>query len=231
MMLQIFIPFFVFYAWMFRENEEPRIYFKQPSPHFLFQWNAAIPYLIAVEDKEDGTSELGEIPPNEVFLKIKFATDQSTYDDFLKDEHLQASAWKNVVANSCFSCHALHDKLAGPSFEQITAKYGSSEATIHALAPKILKGSKGTWGDSQTMPSHPDMPLDVAKDIVRWLLRSAADKDLQIITGPEGSVKTRSQPPTGTKGFYILIASYRDRGTDGQNQKEAAAIMSIPSEP
>lgn len=228
-MLQILLPFIVLCSWIFQDNEEPRIYFKQPSPHFIFKSNASIPYKIAVEDKEDGSTELGEIAPNEVILKIKYVADRTKLEEFLNNENAQSSVWRSLVKNNCFNCHALRDKLAGPSFEQITAKYGSSESTINALAQKILKGSKGTWGDSQMMPSHPDMQIDEAKDIVHWLLRNAADQDLQITKGTEGLIKTKPNPNVGAKAFYVLSAFYRDHGTDEQNQKEAEAILTIPS--
>lgn len=229
-MLQIFFPFVVLYCWIFLENEEPRIYFKQPSPHYIFKWNSSFTYQIAVEDKEDGSTELGEIAPNEVILKIKYAADQTALVEFLNNENAQASIWRSIVKNNCFNCHALRDKLAGPSFEQIREKYGASESTTNALAQKILKGSKGIWGDSQMMPSHPDMQIDEAKDIVQWLLRNAAEKDLQITRGTEGSIKTKSNPHLGAKAFYVLSAFYRDHGTDEREQKEAEATLTITSE-
>lgn len=230
-MLQFIFPFAaILSTWMFQENEAPRIHFKEPSVNSLVRSNSTLRYQVAVDDKEDGSLELAEIPANEVFVKIKIAGDQLTYKEFLTNNKLQAGTWKNIIKNGCFNCHMLRDKSAGPSFEQITNKYVFSDATVTDLAKKIVQGSKGIWGDSQQMPSHPEMGNEEARDLARWILRNAGDKDLQITVGSKGSIKTKPAMVESNKAYYVMIASYVDHGIDGKDQKQSEAILALPFE-
>ncbi|HEY0176906.1 MAG TPA: c-type cytochrome [Pedobacter sp.] len=69
----------------------------------------------------------------------------------------------------CSGCHNKTQKIIGPSFVDIAAKYPSTAANIDHLADVVIKGSKGTWGDLPMTP-HPNLSKDDAKSIVTWIL-------------------------------------------------------------
>lgn len=60
---------------------------------------------------------------------------------------------KHMQATTCLSCHTAQEKLVGPSFVDIVAKYEKDPLAVDALFEKVRKGSVGVWGQ-QAMPAH-----------------------------------------------------------------------------
>ncbi|MCL4151082.1 UNVERIFIED_CONTAM: hypothetical protein GTU68_040815, partial [Idotea baltica] len=58
--------------------------------------------------------------------------------------------------NGCTTCHAINEQTIGPSFRQISRKYGSHPdlATLKKLAQKVSEGGQGVWGNVPMIP-HP----------------------------------------------------------------------------
>lgn len=74
-----------------------------------------------------------------------------------------------IVKSDCIGCHNKENKIIGPSYLEIAAKYPSTDENINLLAGKILKGGKGVWG-SVPMTAHPKLTEDQAKTIVKYIL-------------------------------------------------------------
>lgn len=90
------------------------------------------------------------------------ATDLSSNPDYKAGLALEAKS-------DCATCHKLDEKLIGPSFREIAAKYTNDEATVSMLADKIIKGGSGNWGQIPMTP-HPDMSTEDAQTIVKYIL-------------------------------------------------------------
>lgn len=69
--------------------------------------------------------------------------------------------------SDCATCHKLDEKLVGPSFREIAAKY--TEKDIDMLAGKVITGGAGNWGQVP-MTAHPQLSQDDAKTIVKYIL-------------------------------------------------------------
>lgn len=77
---------------------------------------------------------------------------------------------KGLMAGmDCAACHKEHDKLVGPSFADIAAKYPANDKNIDYLASKIITGGKGVWGDVAMTP-HPAVSKDDAREIAKYIL-------------------------------------------------------------
>ncbi|MBB6274602.1 cytochrome c [Pedobacter cryoconitis] len=76
---------------------------------------------------------------------------------------------KLVAKADCVGCHNKTQKVIGPAYVDIAAKYPSSEENIDKLSDVVIKGSKGTWGDLPMTP-HPNLSKDDAKQMVTWIL-------------------------------------------------------------
>jgi cytochrome c len=74
-----------------------------------------------------------------------------------------------IVKSDCIGCHHKENKLIGPSYVDIAAKYPSTDENITLLAGKILKGGKGVWGQVPMTP-HAKLSEDEAKTIVKYIL-------------------------------------------------------------
>jgi cytochrome c len=93
--------------------------------------------------------------------------------DALADNPAYFTGMQLVMNSNCGTCHKTGTQLVGPSYNEIAAKYaGATEKQIDTLAHIILKGveaGKGHWGQQQ-MTGHPELPLDSAKAMVKYIL-------------------------------------------------------------
>lgn len=74
-----------------------------------------------------------------------------------------------IVKSDCVGCHHKENKLIGPAYQEIAAKYSSTDENIDLLAGKIIKGGKGVWG-AVPMTAHPKITEDDAKLMVKYIL-------------------------------------------------------------
>ena len=74
-----------------------------------------------------------------------------------------------IQKHGCLACHALNQKLVGPSFAEIAKKHAGK---ADHLSTKIKSGGQGVWG---TIPMPPQsLPDADAKTIATWLASGAA---------------------------------------------------------
>jgi cytochrome c551/c552 len=70
----------------------------------------------------------------------------------LKKRNLTVEIQKLSAINNCVTCHKIDKKLIGPSFFDITQKYGKDK--LDFLIESAIKGnSKNVWGDIPNWPS------------------------------------------------------------------------------
>ncbi len=69
---------------------------------------------------------------------------------------------------NCLSCHMLDQKLVGPAYRDVAAKYAGRDDALALLSAKVQKGGTGVWG-SAVMPPNPVTP-DEARELVGWIL-------------------------------------------------------------
>ncbi len=74
-----------------------------------------------------------------------------------------------VAKNDCLTCHKVSEKLTGPAYKEVAAKYENNDANISMLASKIIKGGSGTWGAIPMTP-HANLSEDDAKQMVKYIL-------------------------------------------------------------
>ena len=70
---------------------------------------------------------------------------------------------------SCMACHALEQKLVGPAYKDVAAKYAGQKDAAATLADKIQKGGVGVWGQVP-MPGNPQVSAAEAKTLAAWVL-------------------------------------------------------------
>lgn len=72
-----------------------------------------------------------------------------------------------ALANSkaCMACHNVDNKIIGPAFKEVAAKYAGDAATI---AASIKNGSTGKWGPVP-MPANA-VSEEEANTLANWIL-------------------------------------------------------------
>ena len=71
--------------------------------------------------------------------------------------------------NNCLACHAVDNKLVGPAFKEVAAKYKGDKSAEGKLVTKVMKGGGGVWGP-MPMPANPQVSDAEAKKLVQWIL-------------------------------------------------------------
>ncbi|MBL4676892.1 MAG: c-type cytochrome [Mucilaginibacter sp.] len=90
----------------------------------------------------------------------KIGTDNNSGSTGNKGEELMAAA-------DCNTCHNAESKVIGPALVDIAKKY--KESDVETLAKKVIAGGSGNWG-TVPMTAHPDLSLDDAKEMVKYIL-------------------------------------------------------------
>ena len=72
-------------------------------------------------------------------------------------------------AKNCMSCHAVENKLVGPSYKDVAVKYKGDKTAADKLATKIIKGGAGVWGPVP-MPANAQVNEAEAKTLAAWVL-------------------------------------------------------------
>ena len=72
----------------------------------------------------------------------------------------------------CLGCHHAQQKLVGPSFAAIAAKYPHNSSSLQALATKVAAGSSGVWGEVP-MPPQNTIPGAELNRLLQWILHGA----------------------------------------------------------
>ena len=74
-----------------------------------------------------------------------------------------------ATSKNCLACHGVANKVVGPAFKDVAAKYASDKGAADMLATKIQKGGGGNWG-AIPMPANPQVNDAEAKKLTSWIL-------------------------------------------------------------
>lgn len=74
--------------------------------------------------------------------------------------------------NGCDACNGVTNKIVGPAFSDIAAKYKGNAGAAADLAAKVKAGTKGAWGPIP-MPAQAHVKDDEIKTTVAWVLAGA----------------------------------------------------------
>ncbi|MEC4003744.1 c-type cytochrome [Flavobacterium sp. SUN052] len=72
-----------------------------------------------------------------------------------------------IAASDCLGCHNVNDKIVGPTYKEVAAKYTDKDEAM--LVQKIIEGGKGNWGEVP-MTAHPNVTKEDASEMVKYIL-------------------------------------------------------------
>lgn len=197
-------------------NEAPKVNITVAGANKSF-YIPGTPIKYAVTVKDNGMTK---IDPANLYVSVDYV---EGFDKAAASMgHQQATAavsGKNVMLSlDCKACHKEAEKSVGPSFLQVSQKYGKNANAMTYLTDKIIKGGGGVWGEV-SMPAHPSLSQGDAKQIVSWVLslanKEAVKKSLPasgVIVPPAAKAAAPAgltQKPSPT---LVISASYTDKG-------------------
>ena len=83
-----------------------------------------------------------------------------------------ASAMANAdlaKAKNCMACHAVANKLVGPAYKDVAARYAGQKDAEDKLVAKVMNGGSGSWG-AVPMPANSQVNKEEARTLVKWVL-------------------------------------------------------------
>ncbi|MFD2937474.1 PKD domain-containing protein, partial [Spirosoma flavum] len=220
-------------------NEPPVVTFAitKGNSSFFFP-GKRIEYAVQVSDKEDGSLVHKTISPAQVSVSTNYLSEgynltRIAQNQLGVDASAQyATAVSLINKSDCKSCHAVKEKVLGPSFLAVSQKYKGDPSASASLAKKILQGGSGVWGDA-SMPAHPTMAESDVKSITTYILSlSEAPKPARTLP-VQGTYKTDVASGATTDGSFIFRAAYTDRGTKtaASQSSETIVVLRSPTVP
>ncbi|SFP47977.1 cytochrome c [Pseudarcicella hirudinis] len=175
-----------------------------------FYWNdEKVNYEVKVADKEDGSLINKKINPEDVLVSIDYL--EGFDKTLIAQGHQANTSFSNgkrlIELSDCKSCHSVDKKSIGPAYKEVAKKY-KGVAISTKLVDKVIKGGGGVWGE-QAMAAHPQLSADDVKEMVKYILSLADDK--QQSKPIKGDFVTKDN---GKAGTYIFSASYTDKGSN-----------------
>lgn len=177
-----------------------------PKNNSIHRWNTLVNYQIVVSDRGKST-KYQEIPSNEVLLETTYIPDLSKARVNPPPPAPDSSGLIEIMRSNCLGCHEFKSKAMGPSFAAISKRYPDTASTIDTLSQHIRDGSAGAWGPSQ-MPPHPGLTANELHDISFWIMKRAADPDVNDYVGTEGSFSMQAPATPGPGAGILLTARY-----------------------
>lgn len=189
-------------------NEAPSVQIEWNGNRSFYFGQESIAYEVKVTDTEDGQIDES---------KVKFSIDylQGGFD-LIQVGHQQekpVSPGENYITQAgCKACHAIEKESVGPNYTAVSEIYKTQADAKTYLIEKITKGGGGVWGE-RAMPGHPHLEAAQVESMVDFILS---------IANPEAN--TRKIPLSGSynldkvsdaDGYYLVQASYRDKGANG----------------
>jgi len=216
-------------------NEPPKVKFEITAGNSTFFFpGKSINYVVSVDDKEDGSLSNKKILPAQVSVSTNYLSEgynltRIAQKQLSVDASAQfASAMMLIGKSDCKACHAVNEKMLGPSFKQVALKYKGDGSALATVSKKIIAGGSGTWGDA-IMPAHPTLAESDSKSIVKYIF-SLAETPRQAKTLPvSGSYLTSVPAGQNVDGSFIFRAAYTDRGAKLASAQTSEVIVVLKS--
>lgn len=88
--------------------------------------------------------------------------DLSTNPDYTRGLQL-------VAQSDCLGCHKVAEKLVGPAYTEVAARYAGQPGAADSLANKIIYGGAGNWGEV-AMTAHQNISKEDAVAMAKYIL-------------------------------------------------------------
>ncbi len=83
-----------------------------------------------------------------------------------------AAALALASEKGCMACHGVANKIVGPAYVEIAAKYKDQDDAGAKLMAKVKAGGQGVWG-AVPMPPQGHVKDEEIKQLVQWILEGA----------------------------------------------------------
>lgn len=72
--------------------------------------------------------------------------------------------------SGCLLCHGIEQKILGPAYKDVAAKYKGDKTAEAKLIQKVKAGGAGNWGNMPMPANSPQVKDEDIKTLVQWVL-------------------------------------------------------------
>jgi len=208
-------------------NDPPELTI-QINPENTSFWDyKEVKYKVIVKDQQDGSTLDGSIDPDRIKVTLDYIPEGN---DIIKATlgHQQNTipiGKKLINGSDCKACHAVKEKVNGPSYMEIAEKYTSDD--VGYLISKVIKGGSGVWGETM-MSAHPQLNQDEVDKMIKYILSLKSDSaPVKKLLPIKGTIKFDKHINSDKEGMYVLMASYLDNGNETLPESRLSAREQI----
>jgi len=199
-------------AAIYAGNEAPVVTIQQTSGNRSFYIpGKLVAYTVTVKD-----SDTAAIDNNNLFVSVDYIEGYDKAAATMGHQQGQALVSGKSLTQSldCKGCHKEAEASIGPAFTQVAQKYAADPNAGNYIKDKIVKGSKGVWGEVAMAP-HPALAQNDLQEIVTYILSLSNKTAVKKSLPASGNITpAANQKPNSV---LVLSASYTDKG--GNNSK------------
>lgn len=199
-------------------NSTPVVKFLFPQDGDFFTPGVAVPYQLTVSDPEDGDGKGREA---EFSARTLVSSSWATGDGKVSEIDPGLSRMKQ---SDCFNCHAIDQKIVGPSLLEIAKKYQNQPGAIELSVERVIKGSTGVWSPLPMLP-HSTYTADEIHMMVKWIYSLAGTQTTPTVArGMEGQIV----PPNDKRlASGVIEATFTDLGRAPAGPLSGRAIVKL----
>lgn len=191
-------------------NAPPRVDITTTANRSFYWDDVPLDYKVEVKDNEDKHIDFSQVD-----VSLNFLPQGKDLAVILTNPqaagNLQYRKGQNLLNGlDCKACHSMDQESVGPAYSAIAKRYVGQAGVMDELAGKIIQGASGNWGQ-RPMSSHPDLPINEAKEIVQYIL-SLTDSHQSLPM--QNTITLKDHVGKGNDGSYLLMASYTDKGAN-----------------
>ncbi len=184
-------------------NSVPAVRFLSPQEGDFFTPGEPVAFKLGINDPEDGDGKGREA---EFSMRTLVSSAWASADGKLSSEDPGLSRMKQ---SDCFNCHAVSQKIVGPSLMDIATKYKGQPGALEVSVDRVVKGSTGVWSPLPMLP-HSQHTADEVYMMVKWIYNLAsAEATPTVARGIEGQI---TSPKDGKLSSGIIEATFTDLG-------------------
>jgi cytochrome c len=182
-------------------NTPPEVAFEAPRDGDFFTPGQPVAWKLRVKDAEDGDS--AQHPE-------AFAARTLVSTTWLKGGQAEVPPGLLLMKQSdCFNCHAVEQKLIGPSLMEIADRYRGQPGAEDVSVERVLKGSANVWSPLP-MLAHPQHSIDELHQMIRYIYALEPGKGAAGLT--RSLAGESAAPADPAISGVVLDATFTDAG-------------------
>ncbi|WP_428657323.1 ThuA domain-containing protein [Runella sp.] len=210
-------------------NTKPDVAITTTANKSFFWENKPFEYTVKVKDQEETA-----IDPKKVSVFYSYNPQPSVLESIPKLPEtalLEINSLGKMLmdGSDCKACHTIDKKSVGPTLLEVAKRYKTQPGALETLTAKIINGGGGSWGKEHVMSAHPQLALQDAQEMVKYIFSLTDPQRTRTVLPLQGALVLNAHQPTETRGQYTLWASYKDKGNKIIGPLTGSDVISLRS--